>query len=246
MIVLYLVCGEIIMIKIVVIDGQEPDRERLRIFLSAQNDFEVVGVGKDGYEAIRLVETLKPDIALLDISLHYIDGVKVTSILKFRFPGTSIIILTTLDDDEYVFKAIYGGASGYLLKTPHTEAALAEGIRTVYNGGSLMTPKIATKAFRIFSELVKEKHTDRRFYQFQEELAPELPNISRTELRITAYVGQGLPNKEIAEKLRLRIGTVRNYISSILQKTGLRDRTQLAIYAIKNGLINQPEKTPSG
>jgi DNA-binding NarL/FixJ family response regulator len=231
------------MIKIVIIDGQQADRERMNAFLSTQNDFEIVGIGGDGYEAIRLVENLKPDIALLDINLQYLDGVQVISILKIRSPDTSIIILTTIDDDEYVFKAICNGTSGYLLKTTNMEDTLAEGIRTVYNGGSLMTPKIATKAFRIFSTLVKEKNILHYFYQFQEELTPKLPPISQTEFKITACIGQGLSNKEIAGILHLREGTIRNYISSILQKTGLRDRTQVAIYAVRNGLINHLEKS---
>jgi DNA-binding NarL/FixJ family response regulator len=220
------------MIRIVVIDSEERYRQQITAYLSTQKDFEILKTGKDGYEALRLVDTLKPDILLLDINLRYIDGVQVTSILRFRSPRTAIIILTTLEDDEYVLKAICNGASGYLLKSSALDG-LAEGIRTVHTGGSFMTPRIAAKAFRLFSEIVKER--PREMYLFPKR---KLPNISGIEFRITTGIVQGLSNREIAENLHLQEGTVRNYISSILQKTGLRNRTQVAIYAIKNGWIN--------
>jgi DNA-binding NarL/FixJ family response regulator len=223
------------MIKIVVIDGQEMYRNGMKMLLSTHGDFEVLGVGKDGYEAIRLVDSLKPDIALIDINLHFIDGVRVIPILKDRSPTTAIIIHTSLDSDEYIHTAICSGASGYLLKSPEIEN-IAEKIRTIHKGGNLMTPEITTKVFRMFSELAKSQYKLSGVYPVPEVNRPLPSNISKIELRIMGFIGQGLSNREIAQQLCLREGTIRNYISSVLQKTALRDRTQVAIFAIHNGL----------
>ncbi|MDR2029456.1 MAG: response regulator transcription factor [Treponema sp.] len=233
------------MIKIVLIDGQDTYREGMKILLSAQGDFEILGVGKDEYEAIRLVDSLKPDIALIDINLHFIDGAQVISLLKYRSPATAIIILTSLDSDEYIHQAICGGASAYLLKGPEVDN-IAEKIRTIYNGGSLMAPEITTKVFRMFSELAKNRYNLPGVYSIPEENLSMPSNISNVELRIMGFIGRGLSNQEIAEQLCLRVGTVRNYISSVLQKTALRDRTQVAIFAIHNGLIVERKTSSPG
>ncbi|WP_304242080.1 response regulator transcription factor [Gracilinema caldarium] len=220
------------MIKIGIVDDQDMVRDSLKILLSTQEDFEVVGIGSDGYEALKLVDTMHPDVLLLDIRMPIMDGVEATSILKVRSPQTSIIILTTFDDDEYVLNAIRNGASGYLLKSAAMDE-LAKAIRTVYEGGSLMTPEIATKAFRMFSEIVK--NNDKR--RTANKASFEFPiNLNKTELEIISQIGKGLSNKEIAKVLDLKEGTVRNYISDILQKTGLRDRTQVAIFAVRHNL----------
>ncbi len=220
------------MIRVAVVDDQEMVRDSLRILLDAQADLEVVGMGKDGYDALRLVDTLKPDVLLLDIRMPIMDGVEATAALKKKSPDTAVVILTTFDDDEYVLKAIRNGASGYLLKSAGMEE-LAGAIRTVHSGGSLMTPEIATKAFRLFSELAKSGSAPAAASGPDQDIPSDL---SRTELQIVALIGGGLSNKEVAGELGLGEGTVRNYISSILQKTGLRDRTQIAIFAVRNGL----------
>lgn len=224
------------MIRIAVVDDQDLVRDSLKILLGAQSDFEVVGLGKDGYDALRLAETLKPDVLLLDIRMPIMDGVEATAALKKKSPDTSIIILTTFDDDEYVLKAIRNGASGYLLKSAGTDE-LAQAIRTVRAGGSLMTPEIATKAFRLFSELARTNGGPVSGAASRRSEGADIPSdLSRTELQIISLIGAGLANKEVAGELDLGEGTVRNYISSILQKTGLRDRTQIAIFAVRNGL----------
>jgi DNA-binding NarL/FixJ family response regulator len=221
------------MIRIGIVDDQDLVRDSLKILLSAQDDFEVVGIGKDGYEALKLVENYHPDVLLLDIRMPIMDGVEATAMLKARSPNTSIIILTTFDDDEYVLNAIRNGASGYLLKSSAMDE-LAKAIRTVHAGGSLMTPEIATKAFKMFSEIVKEY--PKKITSVKDETT--LPcNLNKTELEIISHIGNGLANKEIASILKLSEGTVRNYISSILQKTGLRDRTQIAIFAVRHKMV---------
>ena len=229
------------MIRVAVVDDQELVRDSLKILLSAQSDLEVVGVGKDGYDALRLVEKLKPDVLLLDIRMPIMDGVEATSSLKKKSPETAIIILTTFDDDEYVLKAIRNGASGYLLKSAGMDE-LAGAIRTVHAGGSLMTPEIATKAFRLFSELARGHDQGGKPGADPLGSSAVPSDLSRTELQIISMIGRGLANKEVAAELSLSEGTVRNYISTILQKTALRDRTQVAIFAVRNGMAVGDER----
>jgi DNA-binding NarL/FixJ family response regulator len=224
----------IIVIKIVIIDAYEHYRLYLNPLLSRVADFKIVGIGKDGYDAIQLTNSRKPDIILLDINLPLIGGTKVIPLLKLHSPATRVIIYTTVDDDEYVKSAIINGVSAYLLKDDQYN--LIEGIRTVYTGNNFMAPHITTKAFRILSALAKDQRRGSCRLNEKNEISPS--RISRMEFRITAYVGQGFSNKEIAKTLRLKEGTVRNYISSILQKTGLRNRTQVAIYALSNGIVD--------
>jgi DNA-binding NarL/FixJ family response regulator len=222
------------MIKIVIID--EHYRPNFDLLLSKVADFKIVGIGKDGYDALRLTDSQKPDIILLDINLPFIRGTKVISLLKAHSPAIKIIVYTTVDDDEYIKNAIADGVSAYLLKDDQSN--LIEGIRTVYTGNNFMTPRITTKAFRILSALVKDQH--------RESCQPNGENknfpfcISKMEFRITTYIGRGFSNKEIAQTLHLQEGTVRNYISSILQKTGFRNRTQVAIYALNSGIVDRP------
>jgi DNA-binding NarL/FixJ family response regulator len=218
------------MIRLLIVDSCEEYRKRIKLVLSSQSDFNIIATGKDGYDALTLTETLKPDITLLDINLSYIDGAKVTSLIKRKSPDTSIIILTSIDDEEYVLKTICNGASGYLLKNRNPKPEnLAHVIRTVYNGGSLLHPHVATRTFRMISNLARKG--------YREAKKPDLPlNISRTELQTMSLIGQGLSYQEIAEQMKIREGTVRNRVTVILQKTGLRDRTQIAIFAIHQGL----------
>jgi DNA-binding NarL/FixJ family response regulator len=221
----------ITMIRIVIIDGQDSDRHNTELLLSTQDDFTVVGRGKDGYDALKLTEMHKPEILLLDANLSYIDGAHIASILKYRFPHTSTIILTNMDDDTNALNAIGNGVSGYLLKN-NDMAELAVVIRVVHAGGGCLSPSIAARLFSKVSRITRG-----------ERMAPPSPhfpvNLTRTELQIIQYVGQGLENQEIAEKLSLKIGTVRNYVTVILQKTALRNRVQLAVFAIQNGITQE-------
>jgi DNA-binding NarL/FixJ family response regulator len=213
--------GYIAMIRIVIIDGKDSDRDSTEKIVSAQRDFEVAATGKDGYEAIRLVGAHKPDVLLLDINLSYLDGIKTASILNSRHPRMATIILTRLDDTRYMRNAINSGVSGYLLKHKDMDK-LADVIRVIHGGGCLIFPRAAMG----FTRGEPRSKADRQFPL----------NLSRMELQIIRYIGGGLENQEIAEKMRLKIGTIRNHISVILQKTGLRNRTQLAIFAVQNGL----------
>ena len=166
----------------------------------------------------------------MDIRMPGMDGVEGTKLIMDRCPNTKVIILTTFDDDEYVFGALKNGASGYLLKGSSL-SELSEAIRIAYSGGAMINPNIASKVISQFSNMAKSSAR----LQVDEQLAAD---ISKSEWQIIRTVGSGMSNKEIAQELCLSEGTVRNSISNILFKLNLRDRTQLAIWAVQTGAAN--------
>lgn len=218
-------------IKIVIADDQELIRDSLKIVLSANADMEVIDTVADGREVIRSVRSARPDVILMDVRMPEMDGVSCTQIIKENYPAVKIIILTTFDDDEYVYNALKFGASGYLLKGV-SMAELASAIRTVYSGKAMINPDIAMKVVRLFSQMAKSNYAIQVDSRCQEE-------ISRTEWKVIQQVGYGKSNKEIAGALNLSEGTVRNNLSSILSKLDLRDRTQLAIWAVQTGVTTR-------
>ena len=214
-------------IKIVIADDQELIRDSLKIVLSANQDMDVIDTVADGREVIRSVRKAKPDVILMDIRMPGMDGVSCTQIIKENYPQIKIIILTTFDDDEYVYNALKYGASGYLLKGV-SMAELSSAIRTVYGGKAMINPDIAATVLRLFSRMAQSDYS----IQIQRNQVEEL---TRSEWKIVEQVGNGLSNKEIAQKLNLSENTVKNYLSNILSKLNLRDRTQLAIWAVQTG-----------
>lgn len=216
------------MIKILIADDQELIRESLKIVLDMNVDMEVVGTAEDGRKVLDVVTKNLPDVILMDIRMPELDGVECTRIVKEKFPHVKIIILTTFDDDEYVYYALKYGASGYLLKGCSVQE-LTAAIRTVMSGGSILNQSVINKVVKLFSKLAQVNIA----MEVDEKITEEL---SRTERNIASLVGRGLSNKEIAEKLFLSEGTIRNALSSALSKLHLRDRTQLAIWAVQTGL----------
>ena len=214
-------------IKIVIADDQELIRDSLKIVLSANQDMEVIDTVADGREVIRSVRSEKPDVILMDVRMPGMDGVSCTQIIKENYPQIKIIILTTFDDDEYVYNALKYGASGYLLKGV-SMAELSSAIRTVYSGKAMINPDIAVKVVRLFSQMAKGNYT----IQVDDR---SIEDIGKTEWKVIQQVGYGRSNKEIAAALNLSEGTVRNCLSSVLGKLDLRDRTQLAIWAVQTG-----------
>jgi Response regulator containing a CheY-like receiver domain and an HTH DNA-binding domain len=215
------------MIKIIIADDQELIRESLRIVLGTHDDLKVVGVASDGFEVMKIIERESVDIVLMDIRMPGMDGVYCTKLVKEQYPNTKVIILTTFDDDDFVFSALKYGASGYLLKGVGMDE-LYKSILTIYKGGAMINPDIATKVFSMFSKMSQ----DNMSIKVDET---SIKDISKPEWKVIQQVGFGLSNKEIAQKLFLSEGTVRNYLSSILSKLCLRDRTQLAIWAVQTG-----------
>lgn len=219
------------MIKVLIADDQELIRQSLMIILSSQGEFEVTDAVKNGLEVIRSVRRTKPDVILMDIRMPEMDGVVCTQIIKENYPDIRIIILTTFDDDEYVFNALKYGASGYLLKGISMQE-LSEAIRKVHHGTAMINEDIASKVLRLFSRMAQSNLT----IQVEDDRVRDLKN---GEWQIIVQVGSGLSNKEIAAKLNLSEGTVRNSLSTILSKLALRDRTQLAIWAVQTGAVTR-------
>jgi len=223
------------MIRVLIADDQELMRQSLEIVLSGLTDMDVVAIAADGEEVLHCLEKTQPDVILMDIRMPKMNGVQCTKAVKRLYPHIKIIILTTFDDDEYVFSALKYGASGYLLKGVTIEE-LQTSIRTVYEGGSLMNPDVASKVFREFSKL--SQAGEESHIQIEERALEEL---SRNEWAIIREIGRGLSNKEIARALSFSEGTVRNYLSAVLSKLDLRDRTQLAIWAVRSGRADKEE-----
>lgn len=215
------------MIKVLIADDQELIRQSLQIVLGIKEDISVIGTAGNGNEVIKLVQKEKPDVILMDVRMPEMDGVQCTRMIKERYPHIKIIILTTFDDDEFVFSALKYGASGYLLKGISMDE-LETAIRTVYQGGAMINPGIASKVVEFFSEMAQSN------YDIMIE-AENVDELTDGEWEIIKLIGRGMSNKEIAKAINLSEGTVRNYLSSILNKLHLRDRTQLAIWEVQSG-----------
>lgn len=215
------------MIKVLIADDQELIRESLKIVLNTHDDIQVIDTAGDGFAVLDSIKRNMPDVILMDIRMPRMDGVYCTKTIKELYPDIKIIILTTFDDDEFVFSALKFGASGYLLKGVSMEG-LYQAIKTVISGGAMINPDIATKVFRLFSKMANTNYA----ISVNDN---NVNNLSNAEWKVIQQVGFGLSNKEIAQKLYLSEGTVRNYLSSILSKLELRDRTQLAIWAVQTG-----------
>ena len=219
------------MIKVMIADDQELIRQSLQIVLSTHEDLKVVDAVENGFAVLESIKKEKPDVILMDIRMPEMDGVYCTKTVMEKYPDIKVIILTTFDDDEFVFSALKYGASGYLLKGVSMDE-LYRAICTVYNGGAMINPDIATKVFKLFSKMSMSNYA----IQVDDSLSKDL---TQAELKVIQQVGFGLSNKEIAQKLSLSEGTVRNYVSTVLSKLALRDRTQLAIWAVQTGVTMQ-------
>ncbi|MDR1901418.1 MAG: response regulator transcription factor [Treponema sp.] len=223
------------MLQILIIDDHEVDRILLQKFLSGQPDLKIVGIGEEAYDACMMLNTIKPDIIILDLERGHFAGTEIIPLLKQKSPESSIIYFTHKEDEASIRRAIANGIAGYLLKFNDLDK-LPYCIREIYRGFSYMSPKIASKVLKICSDLINHQNQGKKGGDLQES-AEILPStISKTELNIISYIAQGRSTREIAEILNLKLGTVRNYISSTMQKAGLRSRTQIAMYALHHGL----------
>jgi DNA-binding NarL/FixJ family response regulator len=217
-------------IRILLVDDQALFREGLRILLSVQRDFEVVGEATNGQEALQLVAQLHPAVVLMDLRMPVLDGVAATRRLSAEAPDCRVIVLTTFDDDEYVFEGLRAGAVGYLLKDVPSEK-LVEAIRAAARGESFLQPSVAAKVVAEFTRLSNNTHPTGLPAQ------PLVEALSERELEILRRVAAGDSNKEIATTLVITEGTVKNHLTNILSKLGVRDRTQAALKAKELGLI---------
>jgi DNA-binding NarL/FixJ family response regulator len=209
--------------KILLCDDQAVIRDGLEMLLSLEKDIQVIAVAQGGAEAVELAAQKQPDLVLMDLKMPGVNGIEATRRIRAHFPGIKVLVLTTYDDDEWVFDAIRAGASGYLLKDTPREK-IVEAIRGTVAGHSFVDPAVAGKLLNQVASnqtqpasLLTEKLTER-------------------EADVLRLVAKGLNNGEIANRLHLSEGTVRNHISAILGKLGASDRTQAAVIAIQHGL----------
>lgn len=216
-------------IKILICDDQSLFREALHTLLSAYADLEVLGEASNGEEALRFTVTQSPDIVLMDLRMPVMDGVEATRRISQLGKGTRVIVLTTFDDDETVFEGLRAGAVGYLLKDVSSEK-LVEAIKAAHAGEYFLLPSITAKVVSEFSKI------SRPLKKVDHELMPEA--LSPREIEILKIVATGASNREIAEQLFISEGTVKNHLSSILNKLGVRDRMQAILKAKEFGIIS--------
>lgn len=212
------------MIRVLIIDDQAMLRDGLRLILESAPDISVVGEASSGEGVIALCERTRPDVALVDIRMPQVDGVQTTELLS---PLVPVIILTTFGERENLVASLRAGAVGFLLKDA-SAVQLLDSVRAVAAGGSAFTPTIA----RDLIEIWKLESPSRG------PLAPELDMLTDKERQVLSRVAEGLSNAEIAEALYVSEATVKTHVSRCLEKIGLRDRTQLALFAVRNGLID--------
>ncbi|MGO4543711.1 response regulator [Paenibacillus sp. 2TAB23] len=213
------------MIKVLVVDDDPFIRESMKVILDLDNDLHVAGICGNGHDAVAFVRQTAVDVVLMDIRMPVCDGVEGTKLLRALETPPAVLILTTFDDDEYIAQAIRNGANGYLLKNV-PPSRIISGIKTVYEGNVLIHPDIARK-------LAGMLETPRA-----EPGKPLTINgLTPAEVQIVQLIADGQSNKEMAASLFLSEGTVKNYITEILNKLALRDRTQIAIFYLK--LIHQ-------
>lgn len=209
--------------KIIVCDDQAIVRDGLAMMLKLEKDIDVVGLAEDGAMAVEMAGTKKPELILMDLKMPVLNGVEATRRIKALYPDIKILVLTTYSDDEWVFDAIRAGASGYLLKdTPRDE--LIKAVRGTLAGRSYVDPSVAGKVL------------DRVTSQQTQPATLLTARLTDREIEILRLIANGFSNTDIAAKLFLSEGTVRNHVSAILGKMGVSDRTQAAVIAIQHGL----------
>lgn len=209
------------MIRIAIVDDQSWIINGLSMMINMQEDMTVVWTADNGREAVLKTTTDQPDLILMDIRMPSMNGVEATKWVRKEYPDIKVLILTTFNEDAYIFETLKAGASGYLLKDAPPETLL-EAIHEAIKGGTIIEPSIASKVVQnitvidgVMQNTIRETLTSR-------------------ELEIAQMISQGLSNKEISELLFLSEGTIKNHLTSVLEKLNLRDRTQLAILMIKN------------
>jgi len=209
--------------KILIADDHPVVREGLVTMLSRENDIEVVGEAQNGKVAIEKARELKPDIVLMDLRMPEVDGIEAIRLIKSENPQVKFIVLTTYDNDEYIFKGIEAGARAYLLKDA-PRAELFKAIRAVSRGESLIEPAIAGKVLDRFAELSRQTQS------------PEA--LSERELEVLTLIAKGTSNKLIATNLNIGESTVKTHIQSIFHKLNVSDRTEAVTEAIKKGIVH--------
>jgi DNA-binding NarL/FixJ family response regulator len=202
-------------------------REGLAAILSTDDEIEVVGLARNGEEALALAATDRPDVVLMDLNMPVMNGIQATQRLGLRHPAVRVLVLTTYADDAWVMDAIRAGAAGYLLKDTRRDDLVAA-VKGTAEGKSFLDPAVAGTLMRQMTAEPAARPID----------TGQVEPLTERELEVLRLLAQGYSNPEIAQRVHLAAGTVRNYVSTILQKLGVGDRTQAAVVALQRGLIN--------
>ena len=215
-------------VRVLVVDDQTLFREALTTLLEVREEVQVVGAAADGAQALELVATLRPDVVLMDLRMPVLDGVATTRRLRVEHPEVRVLVLTTFDGDDEVFPALRAGAVGYLLKDA-TAPRLLEAVLAAARGESVLQPSVAAKVLARMSQLPDPPNEPRR--------QPLVNPLTDRELEVLRALADGLSNREAAQRLYLSEGTVKNHVTNVLAKLGVRDRTQAALRARELGLL---------
>ena len=213
-------------IRVIIVEDQALMREGLAAILSTQPDIDLVGQACDGVEAVEMLENARPDVILLDLVMPRQDGLTTIPIIKDKLPDAHILVLTSFADNDHVYQAIKSGAEGYMLKDA-THVQLLQSIRDVANGQATLYPSIAMR-------VIREMNSPTEMIYTTDPLTPR-------ELDTLRLISTGLSNQEIAKKLFVQERTIAKYVSNILEKLHLANRTQAALYAHSKGLTEKPE-----
>lgn len=210
-------------IKILIADDHHIVRRGLVFFLKTQKDIEVIGEAKNGQEAVEMTKTLKPDLVLMDLDMPIMDGIEATKQIKAVLPEMKIMILTSFSDQDHVIPAIEAGAAGYQLKDIEPDE-LVRTIKRMLSGENQLHPKATTHLLSHLSNKNRESKSP-------------IEDLTKRELEVLVEIAKGKSNKEIASSLFITEKTVKTHVSNVLAKLNLQDRTQAALFAVKNGLI---------
>ncbi|MEK6683780.1 MAG: response regulator transcription factor [Nitrospirota bacterium] len=219
--------------RVLIADDHQVVREGLSAILTTKEDIEVVGLAKDGVEAVEMTRTLLPDVVLMDISMPRMNGVEATREIKRENPHIGVVVLTMYAEEEYIFDLVKAGATGYLLKDADS-SQIVKAIRAIAEGESLIHPSVASKILNEFSLLAAGK--GRKPGRLEHDLTDR-------EITVLELVAEGKTNKEIANVLELSEKTVKNHVRNIFHKLHVYDRTQAAVHAIRKGLIELGPKS---
>jgi DNA-binding NarL/FixJ family response regulator len=214
--------------RVILVDDQALVRGGFRMILDAQPDIDVVGEAANGREALALVRELAPDLVLMDVRMPELDGIEATQRLLSERPEARVLMLTTFDLDEYVYRALRAGAAGFLLKNVPPEELIAA-VRAIAAGDALLAPEITRKLIEHYVRSPRVAD------------APQLHELSEREHEVLQLLARGLSNAEIAAALYVTAGTVKTHVTRILGKLNLRDRVQAVVFAYENGLVKPGE-----
>lgn len=217
-------------IKVLICDDHALFRRGLRAVLELEGDLQIVGEAADGREAVTLAETMLPDIALMDVRMPKCTGIEACRAIKERSPSVRIVMLTISDEESDLFEAVRAGANGYVLKDVPGER-IAEGLRAVHLGDSLISPSMASKLLAEFASMGRGT---------PDVPAGHVPKLTERETEVLGLVSRGLNNRDIGRELYISENTVKNHVRNILEKLQLHTRMEAAMYAVRENLINPP------